>query len=117
MKFKEFLKEKISTIFLLAFAIVTIEIFLLIYNVGIYIKIYISIIIILTYCMDVIIEYYKKKSFYDKLLNNLNSLDQKYLISEIIGNTDFIEGRILKEVLQETDKSMLENVNKYKYMR
>lgn len=37
-------------------------------------------------------------------------------MAEIINKPNFIEGRILKETLEETDKSMIENVNKYKYL-
>ena len=43
-------------------------------------------------------------------------MKEKYLIAEIIETSNFCEGKILKEVLQETDKSMLENVNEYKHL-
>ena len=46
----------------------------------------------------------------------LEELDEKYLITEIIKNPNFLEGQILKNSLEQIDKSMLENVNKYKYM-
>ena len=39
------------------------------------------------------------------------------MISEIIKTPDFYEGKILKEILQETGKSMLENVNYYKHIQ
>ena len=44
----------------------------------------------------------------------MNELNEKYLISEIIKTPNFIEGKILKEIIQDTGKSMLENVNYYK---
>ena len=47
--FKEFLKDRAITIGLLIFAIITIEIFLMIYPVGSFIKIYIPIIIAVMY--------------------------------------------------------------------
>ena len=47
----------------------------------------------------------------------LDELEEKYLITEIIKNASFIEGQILKEILEEIDKSMSDNVNKYKYMQ
>ena len=52
-----------------------------------------------------------------RLRGKLDSLDEKYLISELLLTPSFEEGKILKEVLQDTDKSMLENVNKYKYIQ
>lgn len=116
MNFKLFLKEKAITILLLLFGIITIEIFLMAYNVGMFIKIYIPLIIMGLYVVSIAIEYFKKKKFYDNLSNMLEELEEKYLITEIINTPDFLEGKILKNTIEAIDKSMLENVNKYKYM-
>ena len=116
MNFKLFFKEKAITILLLLFGIITIEIFLMAYNVGMFIKIYIPLIIMGLYIISIIIEYFKRKKFYDNLLNMLEELDEKYLITEIIKTPNFLEGQIFKKSLEQIDKSMLENVNKYKYM-
>ena len=116
MDFKLFFKEKAIAILLLLFGIITIEIFLMAYNVGMFIKIYIPLIIMGLYMISIIIEYFKRKKFYDKLLKILEELDEKYLITEIIKTPNFLEGQILKNSLEQIDKSMLENVNKYKYM-
>ena len=43
MNFKDFVKEKIPTTILLLFGIVTIEIFLMVYPIGNFIKIYIPV--------------------------------------------------------------------------
>ena len=67
--------------------------------------------------ITVVIEFYRKKTFYDTLKENMEQLEQKYLISEIIKEPSFAEGKILKSVIQDTGKSMLENVNKYKYIQ
>jgi len=116
MDFKLFFKDKAITILLLLFGIITIEIFLMAYNVGMFIKIYIPLIIMGLYMISIIIEYFKRKKFYDNLLKMLEELDEKYLITEIIKTPNFLEGQIFKNSLEQIDKSMLENVNKYKYM-
>ena len=116
MNFKLFLKEKAITILLLLFGIITIEIFLMAYNVGLFIKIYIPHIIMGLYVVSIAIEYFKKKKFYDNLSNMLEELEEEYLITEIIKTPNFLEGQIFKNSLEQIDKSMLENVNKYKYM-
>ena len=116
MNFKLFFKEKVITILLLLFGIITIEIFLMAYNVGMFIKIYIPLIIMGLYMISIIIEYFKRKKFYDNLLKMLEELDEKYLITEIIKTPNFLEGQIFKNSLEQIDKSMLENVNKYKYI-
>jgi len=116
MDFKLFFKEKAIAILLLLFGIITIEIFLMAYNVGMFIKIYIPLIIMGLYMISIIIEYFKRKKFYDNLLKILEELDEKYLITEIIKTPNFLEGKLLKNTIETIDKSMLENVNKYKYM-
>ena len=114
MKFKDFIKDKIWLIVLLVLAVLSIEILLLAYQILPIIRIYIALIIIIVVTIALSIEFYKKKNFYNKLKEDLEDLSEKYLISEIINAPDFTEGKILKEIIQETGKSMLENVNIYK---
>ena len=117
MNFKDFVKDKILTITLLLFSIATIEIFLMAYPYGRFIKIYIPISILILYSIALIIEYFTKRNFYNNISNILNELDEKYLITEIIKNPNFAEGEILKNLVQDINKSMIENVNKYKFMQ
>lgn len=117
MELKDFIKDKLLTIILLTFGVVTIEVFLIIYPFGNFMKIYVPIIILGGYLIGIGCEYFTKRNFYKNLLNTLNELDEEYLITEIIKTPDFIEGKILKNIIQQIDKSMIENVNKYKYMQ
>ena len=71
-------------------------------------------IVIFIVVLAILIEYKKKKDYYNELIKNMEDLKEKYLISEIVKTPNFVEGRILKEILQDTGKSMLENVNYYK---
>ncbi len=116
MQLKEFLKDKLLSISLLLFATITIEILLAIYPIANLIKIYILVVILGLYGIGIMIEYFTKKKFYEKIVNTLNELDEKYLITELMKYPSFIEGKILKEILEQIDKSMLENVNQYKYL-
>ena len=118
MKFGEFIKEKILLIFLVLFIIASSEILLLPYpQIVIFVRLYIAICPVIIIGIDIVVEYRKKSNFYNELKNNLEKLDNKYLISEIINTPDFIEGKILKNTIQETGKSMLENVNSYKQLQ
>lgn len=117
MKISSFIKEKILIIFLTLLGIAMIEVLLLVYNINVVIRIIIGIIPIILSTIAFSIEYYNKRSFYNLLKENMEVLEEKYLISEIIDTPDFIEGKILKETIQKTGKSMLENVNKYKYLQ
>mgnify|MGYP004544386925 FL=1 len=115
MNFLKFMSEKILTILLIIFSLITVEIFFMTYPLNTFIKIYTPIIIITSYLIGLIYEYNKKKKYYDYLDKMLNQLKEKYLITEVIKKPEFIEGKILYETLEQINKSMHENVNKYKY--
>ncbi len=114
MKFRDFIKEKMILIVGTILALSSVEILLLAYNISILIRLYCAIIIIFVVALAILIEYKKKKDYYNELIKNMEDLKEKYLISEIIKTPNFIEGKILKDILQDTGKSMLENVNYYK---
>lgn len=115
MSIKDFIKDKMLLTILLLLSIITIEIFLIPYTFGKFIKIYIPTVIICVYLIGIGIEYLIKQRFYKRIKNNLDELDEKYLITEIIKEPNFIEGKLLRNILKQIDKSMLEHVNKYKY--
>ena len=117
MKLSSFIKDKILQIILIIFTIITIEIFLFAYPYGNFIKIYIPISLVVAYSISIVYEYLSKKRYYKKIYKILNELEEKYLITEIIKTPNFLEGKILKEILEQVDKSMHENVNKYKYLQ
>ena len=114
MKFKNFIKEKIILIISVIFAISSMEILLLAYKVGTLVRLYCAFIVFFVIILAIIIEFKRKKDYYNQLISNMEDLKEKYLISEIIKTPNFIEGKMLKEILQDTGKSMLENVNYYK---
>ena len=116
MSFKEYIKDKSIYILMLMFVVLTSEILLIPYNIHKFVKIYIKVVPVIMFSICFFIEYYKKNKYYNNLKNKIEELEEKYLISEIIETPDFSEGKILKEILLETGKSMLENVNKYKHL-
>lgn len=117
MRFIDYFKQCKNTLFLIIFAIITSEIFLLICDIPLFIRIYVVVSVLLLYFIGIILEYSTKKAFYNKMFSRLDELDNKYLIAEIITEPDFIEGKILLDILKDTDKSMIENVNMYKFMQ
>lgn len=117
MSFKSFLKDRITYIILILFASITSQILLLPSEIAIFVRIYVGLAPIILFLIYFFIEYYKKKNYYNNLKESMMELSEKYLIAEITGNPGFEEGKILKEIVQETGKSMLENVDKYKYLQ
>ncbi|NFN19936.1 HAMP domain-containing histidine kinase [Clostridium botulinum] len=61
-----------------------------------------------------VIEIFKYKRFYDNLNGVIEKLDRKYLLSELIEEPNFIEGRLLYNILKETNRDMNEEIKKYK---
>lgn len=117
MRIKDFIKDKLLTIALLIFGLITIEIFLMIYSFGTWIKIYIPTVILGLYSIGILIEYCSKRNYYLNLENILNGLEEKYLINEIIQRPNFVEGKFLYDTFEQLNKSMIENVNRYKYLQ
>lgn len=59
-------------------------------------------------------DFFRKKKFYDSLLQNMKRLDQSYFVLETIDAPRFYEGQLLFQVLYESNKSMVENVGFYR---
>ncbi len=117
MKFIDYFKERIPLIFIY-FVVVTLITFILmvfrVYYTGIMMILFLLIVLGL---FMFFYRFYQKKTFYDNLYSILNNIDNKTLIHEAMNEAYFTEGKILLDVLRETDKYKLEQINKYKYMQ
>lgn len=58
-------------------------------------------------------DYWKRKHFYDDVMDKLNHLSQKYLLVELMELPTFLEGELLYQILLETDKDMNEHIKTY----
>lgn len=114
MKISEFLKDKIYLVVLaLATSIITV---MFLYAVRCNIQ---AIIVItsLFWCMIIailLIEYSRRVSFYNNLKDTLESLNQKYLLAEIIDEPTFMDGAILFDTLTQVNKATMEYLKGYK---
>ena len=115
MRFTRYIKDKIN--YILGFIVYCIII--VTYSNAMQIdKNFIIVITILSFIFFAIafwLSYRSKNNYIKSIEEIMNGLEEKYLISEIISTPDFMEGRILKELLNDLSKSMIENVNNYKY--
>lgn len=117
MRFRDYLKDKLLYIILLIACILSVEILLIPIINYVYIKIYVAIVQIVLFLIPFFIEYYKKKEYYSEIKARVNELEEKYLITELLPKGDFLDAKINKDNILEIGKSMLENVNKYKYLQ
>ncbi|MDD3453507.1 MAG: sensor histidine kinase [Bacilli bacterium] len=114
MKLINYIKNKYISIFFNIIIYILIMLLLIIFNVNFYLIIIISLLLLCTYILNLSFDFIKRKLFYHNFSKHLNNLDQKYLITEIIKECNFIDGQIFLEYLYDINKSMHENVNKYK---
>lgn len=114
---KKFLKDKIIYIILLILTIISIEIFLIPYDVQLYIKIYVPVAICLAFFIGFFIEYYSKEQYYNTIKTRMEDLQEKYLITELLPKSNYMETKMMEDIIKDMGKSMLENVNMYKYLQ
>lgn len=113
MKFMEYLRDKAVSLLLLFFTLFIVCLMLVAFKCQTQVIIGILFTIVLCFLIGVIYDYDRRKKFYDFLLNNLELLDKKYLINEMIYKPNFYEGKILFDSLYEIDKSMSEEIKEY----
>lgn len=114
MRIVEYIKDKVVPIFLYIVLTITVFLLLLAFSVHYVLLIYIPFIIIFVGLLILLYDFFRKNRFYNTTSKILDELDKKYLITEIINEPNFLEGKILTDYLYDIDKSMNENVKKYK---
>lgn len=114
MKLLSFLKTKLLFITFQIFIVIFIWTLFFVLNVGSFASIFIIGQIILFDVIVLTIEYIQKRNFYNNLNSLLESVDRKYLISEIIEEPDFLEGKLLTDLLKQASKSMNDEIAKHK---
>ena len=117
MRFIDYLKDRALFIGINIIAFFLIAIFMGIVRMGFGIILLIFVMWFGPLLVYIIIEYIKFKNYYKELINISENLDKKYLISEIIKEPNFIEGKITHEILTEANRDMQENVKYYKNMQ
>lgn len=55
-------------------------------------------------------EYFNKRKYYNELILNLDRLDKKYLISDVVDEGDFLDSKILYYVIKEATKAMNDEI-------
>ena len=114
MKFRDFIKEKILYLSAMFICLIVIWTILNVIAADLYVTGLITVLILLPNIISMIVEFYKKSRYYNEIEENLEELDQKFLLSEIVERPDFLEGEILYDVMKEANKSMNDEISKYK---
>ena len=114
MKLNKYLKDKLPEIivFIIFYSLITI--ILLAFKSQKELNIFILFLLLIIGLIIISIDYLRKRNFYNSLLTNIKNLDKKYLLIEFINKPEFYEGQIFYEILYETNKAYIENLNNYK---
>lgn len=113
MSFLKYLKDKLFIILTFLFSYIIILLMLFAFKIDYSLIIAITIVLFLMIIIIILEGYFRKKGFYNTLINNTNKLDKKYLVLETLYKPDFYEGKIAYDVLYDINKSMTENVKKH----
>lgn len=113
MSFLKYLKDKLFVILTFLFSYIIILLMLIAFKIDYSLIIAITIVLFLMILIIILEGYFRKRSFYNTLINNTNKLDKKYLVLETLYKPDFYEGKIAYDALYDINKSMTENVKKH----
>ena len=114
MKFKDHLKDRLTAYLIYGISWVLVLIFMAAFRIPFQAIVIVSIILLLTVIAAELWGIWRKKSYYDKLLHCLDELDKKHLLFEMAEVPEFLDGRILYNVMQETNRSMCEHIAEYR---
>ncbi len=114
MKMADYLKDRFTEHLIYGISWVLVLIFMAAFRISFQATVIISLLLLLAVIIADAWGYFRKKSYYDKLRYCLDELDKKYLLSEMVENPDFLDGRIFYETMQETNKSMCEHIAEYR---
>lgn len=112
MILREYVKERMFFILMNLFIFILSGLFLIGLKVNIYAVVFIFTLNFICSMIFYVYDYFNKKKYYENIMENLDSLDKKYLISDIIEEPTFLDGKILYNIIKQTDKSMNDEVAK-----
>lgn len=114
MKVPFFTKDKIAFLSASILLLALISIVLGSYRVPPYALICVWVLSLLPLCLYMTIDHVRKRSYYKEILRISSQLNETYLLPNLIEKPDFYEGELLYELLYDSGKSMLEQVNRHK---
>lgn len=110
MSFLDYFKERSIFILINIGIIILSSIILIALNVDSYAIIFVGILNFIGAIIYHIYDFYRKRSYYNEVISNLESLDKKYLISDLIREGDFLDSKILYSIIEEATKAMKDYV-------
>ena len=114
MKLKDYIKDNIINITTYLITLIILFLFFRVLKVSKEVHICTYIILFLCGILLFFYNYNRKRKFYNEITKKLENLDKKYIITELIEKPNFLEGQIFYNSLYEINKTMNEEIKKYK---
>ena len=111
MKLVSYIKDKVISIVIYLLMVVLISLILKVFNLDKSVLIVIFLILIINGVMLILVNYFRKRSYYNNILGMLDKLDKKYLVLETVLEPTTYEEEIVNNILYDINKSMIENIN------
>lgn len=117
MSFKSFIRHKLGTLMLYISLMLFTTLFFFVMHLPTYSIFFFNLIFAITYTSVLLMEFIKKSSYYNQVSKELDLLDQKHLLCEVISEPDFLEGKLFYDTLKSTNKSMNDTIDYYKRLQ
>ncbi|MDD8048468.1 MAG: ATP-binding protein [Thomasclavelia sp.] len=109
MKLKDYLKYNIFILIVFILGLSFCDVFLSVYMVDSLLLIYLNLIVIGIAIAIILYDYYRRKNYYKKVQENLDDLEIKYLLGNLVTKPEFIDGLIMYNIL----KTITKDTNSY----
>lgn len=114
MNLRDFIKERIVFIIINSLILLFTAVLLMVLKVDSFAVLFIVIINGAGILIYHIFDYLRKKQYYNEIKENMESLDKKYLISEVIEEGTFTESKLIYDVICKSNKAMNDEIGEFK---
>lgn len=114
MRLTDFLRDRLPAYLIFAITWTLVVTLLFTFHVSTEAVIIVSALVLLGIIITEAWGFLRKMNYYNRLNSDLAQLDQKYLLSEMLEEPEFLDGRILYSAICEADKSMCEHIAEYR---
>lgn len=113
MKFSSFLKDKFLFIFTQGLTIVFISVLLSVFKVGTSSIVFITFLLLLITFSSIFFEYVKKHRYYSNVYQNLNQMDKKQYLFQLMEEPDFADAEVMYDILKQVFKAMNDEISSH----
>ncbi|MCR5428913.1 MAG: sensor histidine kinase [Lachnospiraceae bacterium] len=114
MRFSRYVADHAGWLGIAGFLIATTDIFLLLIDGAGALMIYVAVSVLSAVFLGMYLDYRREKRFFEGVVSNIDALDQKYLLPEMIEDISSQEERMTAYILKEMERSMADRVAEYR---